>query len=128
MLVLFLGSCTTWRPSTVSLRQVIEEEDPAQVRITSVRGDRLVVRDPEIREDSVAGTTEAYPEVEVAPSGGAFGGAVQMRADTVAVIAMAEIRQVEVRRTSISRTVLAVPLLLMAAGIITCTVTSCTPD
>jgi len=124
LLSLHLYGCYTWRPTTLSPLQAIEDEKPAQVRITSMRGDRIVVHDPLIREDSVAGTAEAYRRVELPATGGAFAGGVDARADTAAAIAISDIQMIEVRRRSGLRTVglivLTVPVVLVVVGSVAC--------
>ncbi len=56
LLVLHLSACTSWQPTFLSPPQVIEEEEPDRVRITRSDGDRVIIRNPEVRADSIAGS------------------------------------------------------------------------
>lgn len=121
LLVVHLGGCYSWRPTTVAPPQVIEVEDPAQVRVTSVGCGRLVLSDPEIRGDSLAGLSEVYAQVEVAPRGGAFGGEVRTRTYSRAAVALSDIQEIEVRKASVLKTAaLALPLLLLVSAGVSC--------
>lgn len=53
MLVVFLAGCYSWRPTTVSPRQVIEEEQPSRVRVTLNSGTVTVIPDPVLVGDSI---------------------------------------------------------------------------
>jgi len=55
LVVLHLSACTSWQPSGyIRPTQFIEEEEPDQVRITTI-GDQIVIRNPEVRGDSIVG-------------------------------------------------------------------------
>ena len=70
MLVLYLGACTSWRPSTVSPRQLIEEEQPGAVRVTTTDGTRVLLREPSIEADSISYVSL---DLAAAPPGGIAG-------------------------------------------------------
>ena len=54
LLTLHLAACTSWQPTAVSPRRLIEEERPQSVRVTRFDGTNLVARNPVIRNDSIA--------------------------------------------------------------------------
>ena len=62
ILVVHLQACfSTWQPSTVSPSQVIEAEEPQEVRITRTNGEQVTIRGPEVWADSIAGTEGGDP-------------------------------------------------------------------
>jgi len=98
LLALHLGACVTWRPTTVAPRQVIEEEQPSRVRVTTLDGERLALRTPVLRGDSL--------------TSGARGAA----ATTVAI---SDIRGIEVQQISAGRTFGLIVLLAVGAVVAT---------
>jgi len=62
------SACTTWQPSTVSPREVIEQERPESIRVTGADGEHVQVWEPKIRNDSIAfvsGTCIRIPDRRV---------------------------------------------------------------
>ena len=57
LLALHLNACMTWQPSTVGLRELIEERRPEQIRVTKIDGSRLTLRNPTVEADSIDGNT-----------------------------------------------------------------------
>jgi len=55
LLAMHVAGCVYWQPATVPPQRLIEDEQPSQVRVTTLDGARLVFRSPEIRSDSLAG-------------------------------------------------------------------------
>jgi hypothetical protein len=53
LLGLHLGACSRWEPTTVSPREVIEEQEPSAVRLTRTDGTRVEMKEPVIRSDSM---------------------------------------------------------------------------
>jgi hypothetical protein len=49
-----LGSCETWRASTLGPRDLIDQQHPTSIRVARERGELLVVREPRIVRDSLA--------------------------------------------------------------------------
>lgn len=86
--VLLFSSCTSWQPSPLAPRDLLEAERPSEVRVTTSAGDQFVVVEPQMSGDSLASR------------------------DT-AVLAPADIRTLEVRRFSTSKTI---GLLALLAG------------
>ena len=60
LLILHLGACTSWRPATVSPRQVMEDDEPEVVRITLTDGERVTLLSPEVRGDTISGIRESF--------------------------------------------------------------------
>ena len=57
LLLLYLGGCYSWRPTTVSPRQAIETH-PDRVRITLLDSTTVMVDRPSVVNDSIATTEE----------------------------------------------------------------------
>ena len=55
LLVVFLAGCYTWRPTTVSPPELIEEEAPEQVRVTQWNGEQVTISNPKVQADSIVG-------------------------------------------------------------------------
>jgi hypothetical protein len=80
LLTLHMAACASWEPAAVS-PQLIQYEEPDQVRLTVANGDRVLVRNPEVRGDSIVGrAAHAY------------------QTDTIVAVAVSEVRHLEVRR------------------------------
>lgn len=58
-LVAFLPACYSWQPVTVSPEEVIRDEQPLTVRLTSRDGSRMDVRNPSFSNDSIVGFTDS---------------------------------------------------------------------
>ena len=114
MLVTFLSGCTTWRPTTLSPAQVIEEGGASSIRVTRSDGTQVTVARPVVRNDSIAALEQACQNSSVA--GGRFGCQEVMRT----IVPLDDVAGVEVRRWSLGRTTLLVALLL--APIVVCLV------
>jgi len=55
LLCLFqLTGCTTWQPTAVSPRHIIEQERPESIRVTGEDGKSVQVQEPMIENDSIA--------------------------------------------------------------------------
>lgn len=55
-------ACQTWQPRTQSPTVVIQEEQPERVRLRSVEDESwLLLTDPEVQGDSIAGWIEIEP-------------------------------------------------------------------
>jgi len=100
LLSLHFYGCTTWRPTTVSPRQVIEEEQPQRVRVTGPDGTPVVIEHPVVRNDSIATVTEADCRTSVAG-----GGRFNCREVAQSVMPLSEVDRIEVRGFSGWRTV-----------------------
>lgn len=96
MLVVFLAGCTTWRPTTVSPRVLIEEEQPSSIRVTRTDGTSQVLNSPIIVNDSIAVVEEQGCEVSDA-GGGRFN---CVETEPRVLMPLDEVRAVEVRRSS----------------------------
>jgi len=104
MLVLFLGSCTTWQPTTISPRQVIEEDQPRSVRVTGSDGVRRIVRNPRIEDEAIVMDAECRRTPN--PQGGYI-------CPTETVVALDDVTRIDVRRVAVVRSA----LLLLGFGV-----------
>ena len=90
-----LAGCTTWRATPLSPREVVEGQEPGEIRITLRSGVQLELSDPVVRNDSIVGNTR--PGIERR--------------------ALADVRSVDVRVASEVRTLLlflgAVPVFVV---------------
>lgn len=60
--VVLTTACQTWQPRTQSPTVVILEEQPERVRLRSVEDESwLLLTDPEVEDDSIAGWIELEP-------------------------------------------------------------------
>jgi hypothetical protein len=114
LLVLHLSACHSWVPTAVSPRQLIEAERPGRIRISRGDGTDLVVRDPSIKNDSIAALSE---ECRLSPNLAAR----QLCTSTVgttALVALDEVRTFEVRRLHEARTVLTVISIIITPVVV----------
>jgi len=101
LLVLHLTGCHTWRPVTVSPRQLIEEEQPERLRIRQADGKQLDIRDPRVERDSLTAMVRGRRGVP-RPAGN---GTRSVRYENVVRIALTDVTAVEARHLSVFRTV-----------------------
>ena len=106
LLALHVNACTTWRPTTVSPPQLLEDEAPSRVRITRLAGEQVTIEAPRIRADSVVGRGTAAP----------------------VSVAVSDIQQIEVRRTSVLRTLGLAPGVLFFIAAVLCSGGNCKPN
>ncbi|MGE0160487.1 MAG: hypothetical protein AB7T31_13835 [Gemmatimonadales bacterium] len=95
--LLLMGSlpgCSTWRLETASPRDIIEQDEPAAVRLTGTEAQAVVILDPRVTGDSISGTTG-------------------WRRRTPTSVPIDDVRRIEVREPSPSRTagLIGLPLL-----------------
>jgi len=101
-LLAFFWGCHAWRPSEIAPNQLGESRAPHAIRITLRDGTRLVLYNPVVREDSVAGTRETPPDA-------------RGRRHHPTSVALADIAGVDTREHDGSMTVIAV--LAVTAGL-----------
>jgi hypothetical protein len=51
----YLGGCTSWRVQPVSPQQLVETERPGKVRVLTTSQEKLVFKEPFVRDDSLMG-------------------------------------------------------------------------
>lgn len=61
LLLVLLTACYDWRPITVSPQELISEEQPSDIRVTSTGGVTFTLENPSMDNDSIAGSTEVGP-------------------------------------------------------------------
>ena len=95
ILIVHLQACfSSWQPATVSPPQVIEAEEPQEVRITRTNGEQVTIRSPEVWADSIAGTEGGDP----------------------VSVGLSDVRRIEVKRFSGGR-VIALGFLMVVGAI-----------
>jgi len=99
LLALHVAGCTTWRPSTVAPRQLIEDEQPGRIRSTLPDSTTLIVTAPTVVSDSIATVRE---ECQTSVVGGRYDCAA---VETTSVIALQDVAWVEIPRFSLARTI-----------------------
>jgi hypothetical protein len=108
LVILCLAGCTTWGPTTMSPRQLVQEQQPGHIRVLRTDGTHVDMREPWLAMDSVVGIVRGRRGVP------ATGGTARRRnvafVDTVS-IALTDISAVETRRRSVGRTVVLVAAL-----------------
>ena len=55
VMVSYLAGCTSWRVQPVSPQQLLETERPGKVRVHTTLQEKLVVKEPFVRDDSLMG-------------------------------------------------------------------------
>ena len=53
LLMVLLNACYSWRPTAVSPRRLIVEEEPSPIRVVLSDGTELTLRNPTIQHDSI---------------------------------------------------------------------------
>ncbi len=61
LLMVPLTACLSWQPTTVSPQQWTSEERPSSVRVTQRSGETITLKDPTMRNDSIAGIIQDDP-------------------------------------------------------------------
>ncbi len=100
LLMVLLTACHSWRPTTVSPQRLIAEDQPASVRVTLMDGERVTVRDPTVRNDSIVGVTDAVGALMTRPVG----------------VASRDVRLLEVRRLSVTKNIVLAVSLIWLTG------------
>lgn len=93
-----LSACTGWHTRNAPPAQAVSEGNPRTVRITRTDGSTLVLRDPQVTGDSIAG--------------------VSVRTDSRVAVALTDVDEVQTREVSALRTggaALAVGLVTVSA-------------
>jgi len=96
-LLLLLSGCMTWHSSTVPLPQLIEEEQPWQVRVTGRDSTTQVIKSPIILGDSVGTAREGCRTAITAERDNCA------LVETTAVMDLRDVVRVEVGRGSVGR-------------------------
>ena len=112
LVVLHVAGCTSWQPSTVSPRQVLEERQPGSVRVTTAWGGQSVIHQPAVKNDSIHGIILGRRTCEASA---AAGGHRVCASPTDSVrVALADVTMVEVRGVSSEKSALGILLVLLA--------------
>lgn len=107
-LAILLSACKTWEPAPVALETLAGDDRPPVVRVVGAGGERLVLRNPTLANDSLVATT-----VVAAGAVGVAGASAGARPG----LPWEDIRAIEVARVSVWRTVgLVAGIALISAG------------
>ena len=99
-----ISGCSSWQVQAGPVPEVITKQHPHRLRVTRADQSLVVLKDPEIRADTLF-------EVLAPPAGG-------QDTSTGQGVALADIRQVAIRRTSEGRTfLLVVGSLVVVVGV-----------
>ena len=94
-----LSACTSWQVQQVTPEQVVSAQRPKTVRVQRIDGSRVVVDNPRIDSDALAGASKGKPTS----------------------VPLADIHQLAVRRTSTGKTIglvvglVAIPFVIVGA-------------
>jgi hypothetical protein len=105
MLALHLTGCMTWKPVTVSPRQLIEEQQPERIRLVQADGRQLDLIDPRLDGDTITAPDRSLRKHT--RSG--------LRYDTTVRIALTDVTAVETR--GYSATGVAIGVVITPAAI-----------
>jgi hypothetical protein len=99
LLPVYLSSCTSWQVQPISPEQVVEQEQPSQVQVTTTDQSEVVLEAPRVSGDNLLGLGDRH----VSWAGSAYavsdtGSALQ--------IPLADISHVAIKKTDATRSVL----------------------
>ncbi len=110
LLPAYLSSCTSWQVQRVSPAQVVEEEQPSQVRVTTTGLSDVLLEEPRVSGDSLIGvplkfswTSSSYIALDTA---------------SALSIPLADISQIKVRKSDAGKTVMLLAGLVVGAVIV----------
>jgi hypothetical protein len=96
MMATWLAACTSWQVQTAPTSSVLTKYAGKEVRVTTVGGQRIQIRQPTISSDSVIG---------------------RGRDTTAVAVPLQEVREVAVKRTNIARTTFLIVGIGSVAGV-----------
>ncbi len=99
LLPVYLSSCTSWQVQPVSPQQVVEEEQPSQVRVTTTGQSEVVLDAPQVSGDNLLGLGDR----NVSWAGSAY--AVSDTGSALE-IPLADISHVAIKKTDATKSVL----------------------
>jgi len=125
LLPAYLSSCTAWHVQSVSPAQVVEDEQPSQIRVTTTSDSVVILQEPRVSGDTLIG----FGERNFSWDGSVYGAP-----DTASEfkIPLADISHVELHKTDAAKSVLlGVGIVagafaaLIAFALILCSVEGC---
>ncbi len=116
LLPVYLSSCTSWQVQSVSPEQVVEQEQPSQVRVTTTDQSEVVLEAPRVAGDNLLGLGDR----NVSWAGSAY--AVSDTGSALE-IPLADISHVALKKTDATKSVMLV--LGIVAGIFALTFVAC---
>ncbi len=99
LLPVYLSSCTSWQVQSVSPEQVVEEEQPSQVRVTTTDQSEVVLEAPRVSGDNLLGLGDRNVS---------WAGSIYAVSDTGSAleIPLADISHLAVKKTNTTNSVL----------------------
>ncbi len=99
LLPVYLSSCTSWQVQPVSPEQVVEEEQPSQVRVTTTDQSEVVLEAPRMSGDNLLGLGDRNAS---------WAGSAYAVSDTGSALAipLADISHVAIKKTNTTNSVL----------------------
>ncbi len=99
LLPVYLSSCTSWQVQSVSPEQVVEEEQPSQVRVTTTDQSEVVLEAPRVSGDNLLGLGDRHVS---------WAGSAYAVSDTGSAlkIPLADISHVAIKKTNTTNSVL----------------------
>ena len=114
LLPAYLSSCTTWEVQRASPEQVVTEDQPSKIQVTTTDQSELVVEKPRVSGDTLLGIGDWYVSLT---------GSVYAVSDTGSAleIPLADISHVALKKTDATKSVLfglgIVAMMVAAAGL-----------
>ncbi len=99
LLPVYISSCTSWQVQSVSPEQVVEQEQPSQVRVTTTDQSEVVLEAPRVSGDNLLGLGDRNVS---------WAGTIYAVSDTGSAleIPLADISHLAVKKTNITKSVL----------------------
>lgn len=125
LLPAYLSSCTAWHVQRASPAQVIEEQQPSQIRVTTTGHSEVILEAPRVSGDTVIG---------LGPRNVSWAGSVYAVSDTGSAlqIPLADISHVALKKVDATKSVLLVLGIvagMFALALVACgTGDGCAPD
>ncbi len=125
LLPAYLSSCTAWHVQRASPAQVVEEEQPSQIRVTTTGHSDVILKAPRVSGDTLIG---------LGPRNVSWAGSAYAVSDTGSAleIPLADISHVALKKTDATKSVLLVLRIvagMFALALVACgTGDGCAPD
>ena len=101
----YLSSCTSWQVQGISPRQVVEEEQPSQIRVTTTSDSEILLDRPRVSGDSLIGIPRTF----------SWASSTYTASDSLLSIPLASISQVSIKKPSDVNTVVLIVLVPLGA-------------
>ena len=98
LLPVYLSSCTSWQVQSVSPEQVVEQEQPSQIRVTTIGHSEVILEAPRMSGDNLLG---------LGPRNVSWAGSAYAVSDTgsALTIPLADISHVALKKTDAKKSI-----------------------